>query len=330
MGINEELTAVEKRINALSRKVSINQFKWNYMFWNSLVKDGEEPLASRKEFFFKLKAEDENMIIPQKINVMLLEELSEILKKENISYWLDFGTLLGAVRHKGFVPWDDDIDIAVMRYDFDRLVKAVEKSKYFRLWNNYIVDTQCCRVVRFMSSKYAIPNFIDIFIYDRCDSVSDETWEKYRKYKGEFSEAIRAYDFHHVNEDIPYKGDRLYSLAVTQKDEVEYLDNMVKEKSQLILNSENGNDNGIIWGIDNFSFFPRKKCIFSHDDIFPLKYVEFEGGVYPAPAKTDDILADKYGNIYTLPNDMMSHHHFRIDDEMMMSYKKIIEKGNFK
>lgn len=58
----------------------------------------------------------------------IVVEVDAICKKHNIPYWLDYGTLLGAVRHGGFIPWDDDIDISVPMKDYRRLCKILKKE----------------------------------------------------------------------------------------------------------------------------------------------------------------------------------------------------------
>ena len=55
--------------------------------------------------------------------IEVLEVVAEICNRHNIQYFADYGTLLGAVRHKGFIPWDDDIDISMFRSDYERFLK---------------------------------------------------------------------------------------------------------------------------------------------------------------------------------------------------------------
>lgn len=58
----------------------------------------------------------------KRIQISLLEEIAKICDDNHLAYYLAYGTLLGAVRHKGFIPWDDDIDIFLVRDDYDRLM----------------------------------------------------------------------------------------------------------------------------------------------------------------------------------------------------------------
>ncbi len=71
----------------------------------------------------------------QKIQLELLEQADQICRKNNIPYNIIAGTLLGAVRHRGFIPWDDDADVALMRRDYEIFREACKKdldhSKYY-------------------------------------------------------------------------------------------------------------------------------------------------------------------------------------------------------
>ena len=71
------------------------------------------------------------------IEINILSYVASLCEKHNLRYFLAYGTLIGAIRHKGFIPWDDDIDIAMPRDDYNRLLDIMrcEKGKY---------DEKCC------------------------------------------------------------------------------------------------------------------------------------------------------------------------------------------
>ncbi len=76
------------------------------------------------------KARPATGAVRQKQLVLLdmLNDLVSVLNKYNIKYWLDYGTLLGAVRHKGFIPWDDDLDIGVLHSDRKLILESVKSE----------------------------------------------------------------------------------------------------------------------------------------------------------------------------------------------------------
>lgn len=79
--------------------------------------------------------------------LLLATELKRICKKHNIKYFMIAGTLLGAVRHKGFIPWDDDMDFAIMRKDYSRFLNICKTE----LGDNFILQDI------FSDSDYALP-----------------------------------------------------------------------------------------------------------------------------------------------------------------------------
>jgi lipopolysaccharide cholinephosphotransferase len=64
----------------------------------------------------------------QKVMLSLLEAFDLLCKKNRLAYWLDHGTLLGAVRHHGFIPWDDDLDVTMPRDDYEKFLEVAKQE----------------------------------------------------------------------------------------------------------------------------------------------------------------------------------------------------------
>ena len=85
-------------------------------------------------FLSKYNLSDENLEKLKEAELDMLNDINECAKRHNIKYHLAYGTLLGAIRHKGYIPWDDDIDLAVNYPDIPKLIEALKedyKDKYY-------------------------------------------------------------------------------------------------------------------------------------------------------------------------------------------------------
>lgn len=146
----------------------------------------------------------------KKIQLSILEHIDLVCKTNNIKYFLCGGSLLGAIRHKGYIPWDDDIDIMLLRNDYNRLVELLEKDdryKYFSHINtndyNYpfakVLDTQTYIIEKHADHKIeGLGINVDLFPIDGLPNNEKDRREHYRKIL-----KIRNYYYFSLSDSCP-------------------------------------------------------------------------------------------------------------------------------
>ncbi len=116
-----------------------------------------------------------------KVQLDMMVELTDFLDKNNLKYFLEDGTLLGAIRHKGFIPWDDDVDLSMTRVEYEKLMKIAKENNCKLTDNLYLTEVRFknslypfCKIInkkyrvkeKFVNSNYEEYVWIDIFVYD--------------------------------------------------------------------------------------------------------------------------------------------------------------------
>ena len=120
----------------------------------------------------------------RQLQVGILNYIDDLCSYNNIKYYLAYGTALGAVRHHGFIPWDDDIDIILTRSDFNKLIKAIQKNNnsIYKLVSiqtdrkySYpiakVIDTRTSLIREQYRYTVNLGAYVDVFVLDNIASV---------------------------------------------------------------------------------------------------------------------------------------------------------------
>ena len=220
------------------------------------------------------------------IMLEILVEFDLICKKYNLTYWLDYGTMLGAIRHNGFIPYDDDIDIAMPRNDYEKFLKIYYKElpphlflqtkKYdpeFPQYYSKIRDTKTIFIEHEEEGKdikYNQGIFIDIFPVNFIDRRITFIY-RFLSFLGKFLKNNRTY--------IKYLDMDIYKYHIF------FLNKLHNQKGNLLTKGPEVDDETI--------FFEKK-------DFFPLKEIKFEKYSFPVPHNHDKYLTELYGDYMTM------------------------------
>lgn len=256
--------------------------------------------------------------ILQKLHTLQLEMLSDLQKiceKYNLEYFAVFGTALGAVRHKGFIPWDDDIDVGMLRKDYDIFIQVAEKEmgdKYQIMTPEIEKKYACCvtkfqrkdtKFISYLSDKLEYDQciFIDIFPFD-CIAPEKKQARKQQMITLFLDRLIYLCGSAHPI--IPYTGIKYYMAAGICWC-VHYIAKIMHLSPRFIYRlfvkqctKYNMIDTDVVTSFGDGSSLKYRSTV---RKMFPLKKVEFENMTIEVMDNVDEHLKRTYGDYMKLP-----------------------------
>jgi lipopolysaccharide cholinephosphotransferase len=226
----------------------------------------------------------------QKVLTEMLTVIHNICKDNNIDYFLTDGSLLGHVRHGGFIPWDDDIDIGMLRKDYNRFKKIIDSS----LPDIYKVET-------YDLNTHGKHNWVKIMYLGDFEWVDADG----ERHKG-ISLDIFPYDYVLGKEKLSVTGQIFNRLS-----RVFYPKKITNPKDLLhtILNRSKlynlycpfmKETDTITYGVETHFY---GIAYFDINEIFPLKTGIFEGQEFNIPKNPDHYLKNIYGDYMKIPDE---------------------------
>lgn len=243
--------------------------------------------------------------ILKKTEIEILKEIDRICKKNNINYFLTGGSLLGAVRYGKSIPWDDDLDIGMLREDFEKFRKIcpneIDKTRF--AYASYTTEKNCHYLfdkIRLkntyfsteFSSQYKIQDgiFVDIFVYDATSTDK----KKQSLHINLVKTAIRFLNLKWTGKaDRNMNGYRLTRMIRPFITKLPF--GLIHKFAEKMLQLYKDKESGLL--IDGTGLNINRGA-FSKDFLKSTTEVEFEGFLAPIPQKYDCFLKHIYGENY--------------------------------
>ncbi len=283
------------------------------------------------------------------VQLTMISEILEIADRHGIKVWMDYGSLLGAVRHHGFIPWDDDVDICVMRKDFLPLIQHLQKelppyrvieSAYTDLTSSDPKAVVISRKIVDIGNDPAEKEITDLNYGFTCKSFIDLYPMDYVPEDPKLWDTIK--NLSQVIEGLGYRMDEYISSGEFESylSQIEELTGMKAPRDGNLLNSiwimadkvssmtTKKESNKVIWYPDivNKNIQPRPVSLYSK-----TLFIEFEMLKVPIPCGYDAILRSVYGDKYYVPVKSTAVHdypHFANQERVILSYSQIGQLGD--
>lgn len=326
--IREEQMRQSEIIAEQQRHIKSLDDRLKLFSWQLYRNERESFDDARKRFFRTLPKAEGELRLQQLACARLLRDFDAFCKEAGLEYWMVSGTLLGAVRHGGFIPWDDDADLAMLRDDLDKLIELTEKSDRFQaaeVFDGYVF----CRQVRFRYRDEKIPCFVDVFFFDAAMADKKEAFAAMQENRKQLvedleqdwslSDWIGGAPLVDASTELGSKIGAHFDDAIARSyADGGYLTRDLEEAKS------------VIWGVDNLDSLSGRPVVFSYDDIYPLGTLSFEGMELPAPHDPAAVLSAIFGDYLSVPDDVgsrLTHVPVEVfeDEELLSAMRALVD-----
>ena len=236
--------------------------------------------------------EGSRLRIHQKKLLEALKAFAAICEENEIKWWLCSGTLLGAARHKGFIPWDDDMDVALMKKDYRKLQKVMrerEPDRYF--FQTMETDIDYVNPFAHFGYKEIVeePGRTPYYRYICFDIFPMEKSSRFAAHLAKFFYYNMQYPTRYI------KNQTFRRFCIRLVEAINFV--LLIPFARLI---------GLINPRRQYHYLLGAgfwKSAFYIKDIFPLSTMEFEGHMFPVPGNTNAYLTKIYGDWSKLPSE---------------------------
>lgn len=249
----------------------------------------------------------------KEVGLGVLAELDRVCREHGLTYFLAYGTLIGALRHEGFIPWDDDVDVLMPRADYEALYRLGREgalgerfalASYRDRTSIYpffkMIDTRTHAEESFIHEKHRLGVWVDIFPLERV-SMSDPRLKRAKRRAAHqlrlrglaacdprFATSSRARIVKRVIHPVTR---RLDPYAIARR---------ADENARAVCLPDSAPDTAdtrYALLVDD----SMERNTFTPDVLFPASRAAFEGRQFAVPARAAEVLADYYGDWRRIP-----------------------------
>ena len=240
------------------------------------------------------------------VEIDLLLQFDKVCKRNGLKYWLMFGGLLGAVRHGGFIPWDDDLDVVMLRKDYEKFLKLKDEfsapyffqtpytDKYHGYCHVQLRNSNTTAVPRqFLYSRMNLGIVLDILVLDKFENSQEAraVFKEINRLQFHNSTFMRMDNLKLSSQDV----ERVAQYKLQHRNHIDDYEK-IRELSQRYALSDSNLlccTSGTAYGFD--------RDVFDANDFRDSCMVDFEGFSVPAPVGWKNLLAIAYGDYMKMP-----------------------------